>query len=73
LWVGFIFAALIIPVFYFRHYIQDGGKFPKGALDDLGLVEGEMGERKAGMLPYLTLIAGAVVVLVANWFFKLPG
>ena len=73
LWVGFVFAALIIPVFYYRHYIQDGGKFPKGALEELGLKEGEMGQRKAGMLPYLTLAAGAVVVLWANWFFVLPG
>jgi len=72
LWAGLFFAALIFPVFYFRHYIQDGGKFPKGALDDLGLKEGDMGERKAGMLPYFTLAAGAAVVLLANWFFQLP-
>jgi amino acid transporter len=72
LWAGLIFAALIFPVFYFRHYIQDGGKFPKGALDELGLKEGDMGERKAGMLPYITLAAGAAVVLLANWFFQLP-
>ncbi len=72
LWAGLIFAALIFPVFYFRHYIQDGGKFPKGALDDLGLKEGDLGQKKAGMLPYLTLIAGAAVVLWANWFFQLP-
>ena len=73
LWAGLIFAAFILPVFYFRHYIQDGGKFPKGALDDLGLKEGDMGEKKAGFWPYLTLIAGAAVVLWANWFFQLPG
>ncbi len=73
LWAGLFFAALIFPVFYFRHYVQDGGKFPKGALDDLGLTEGDMGERKAGMLPYLTLVLGAAVVLWANWFFQLPG
>jgi amino acid transporter len=72
LWVGLIFAALIFPVFYFRHYIQDGGKFPKGALAELGLKEGDMGEKKAGMLPYITLAAGAAVVLLANWFFQLP-
>lgn len=72
LWAGLIFAALIFPVFYFRHYIQDGGKFPKGALDDLGLTEGDLGQKKAGMLPYLTLVAGAAVVLIANWFFQLP-
>ena len=28
LWAGLITAALIIPVFCFRHYVQDGGKFP---------------------------------------------
>ncbi len=72
LWSGLVFAALIIPVFWFRHYLQDGGKFPKEAYDDLGLKEGDLGERKAGMLPYLTLILGAGVVLWANWFFVLP-
>ena len=74
LWVGLVFAALIIPVFYFRHYIQDGGRFPKEAMEDLGLKDdGYLGERKAGFLPYLALIAGAAVVLWANWFFVLPG
>jgi amino acid transporter len=73
LWAGLIFAALIIPVFWYRHYMQDGGKFPKGALADLGLKDGDMGERKAGMLPYLTLAAGAALVLWSNWFFQLPG
>jgi amino acid transporter len=72
LWAGLIFAALIIPVFWYRHYMQDGGKFPKEAYADLGLKEGDLGERKAGMLPYLTLAAGAIVVLWANWFFVLP-
>jgi amino acid transporter len=72
LWAGLFFAALIFPVFYYRHYIQDGGKLPKGALAELGLKEGDMGEKKAGMLPYITLAAGAAVVLLANWFFQLP-
>ena len=72
LWSGLVFAALIIPVFWYRHYLQDGGKFPKAAYDDLGLKEGDLGERKAGMLPYLALLAGAAVVLWANWFFVLP-
>jgi amino acid transporter len=74
LWAGLIFAALIIPVFYYRHYIQDGGRFPKEAMEDMGLKDdGYLGERKAGFLPYLALIAGAAVVLWANWFFVLPG
>lgn len=72
LWSGLIFAAFIVPVFWYRHYLQDGGKFPKEAYEDLGLPYGELGERKAGILPYLALILGAAVVLWANWFFVLP-
>ena len=73
LWSGLIFAAFIFPVFWYRHYVQDQGKFPKEAYEDLGLPYGELGERKAGFLPYLALILGAGVVLWANWFFVLPG
>jgi amino acid transporter len=72
LWSGLIFAALIFPVFWFRHYLQDGGKFPREAYEDLGLPYGELGEKKAGFLPYLALIAGVVLMLWANWFFILP-
>jgi hypothetical protein len=72
LWQGLFFAALIIPVFWFRHYIQDGGKFPAGALEALGLKDGDMGQKKAGMLPYLALIVGAGVVLFGHFFFQLP-
>ncbi len=73
LWSGLIFASFIFPVFWYRHYIVDGGKFPKEAYDDLGLPFGELGERKAGIRPYLALVLGAAVVLWANWFFVLPG
>jgi amino acid transporter len=69
LWAGLIAAALIIPVFWFRHYVQDGGRFPAAMLDDLGVEAGTMGERRAGILPYLTLLAGVAVVLLANWIF----
>ncbi|MDQ0392521.1 APC family permease [Labrys monachus] len=71
LWAGLIFAALIIPVFCFRHYVQDGGKFPEHMLADLGLKQSDLAVKKAGMLPYLTLVAGLAVVLLANWFFVL--
>lgn len=73
LWAGLIFAGLIIPVFAWRHYVVDKGTFPQAALDDLGLTDdGHLGERRAGMLPYVALVAGAAVVLWANWFFVLP-
>ncbi|MFD1883421.1 APC family permease [Paracoccus pacificus] len=75
LWAGLIFAALIIPVFAWRHYVVDKGVFPPAAMEDLGLPPDarHLGERRAGMLPYLALIAGAILVLWANWFFVLPG
>jgi amino acid transporter len=72
LWVGFIFAALILPVFAFRHYIRDGGKFPPEALDDLGLVGQDLGVKRAGLLPYLALAVGLAIVLAANAYFQLP-
>ena len=70
LWAGFVAAAVIIPVFYVRHYIQDGGKFPASMLEDLGSTDGQLGERRAGMLPYLALAGGALVVLISSWYFK---
>ncbi len=69
LWYGLGFAAVILPVFWFRHYIQDKGQFPPQMMADLGLKGGDLGERKAGVLPYLVLAAGVAVVLISNWFF----
>ncbi|MVA82451.1 amino acid permease [Agrobacterium vitis] len=70
LWAGIITAALIIPVFFYRHYIQDRGQFPAEMLEDLGVKPGDLMERKAGILPYLTLAAGVGVVFLSNWFFS---
>ena len=72
LWVGFIFAALILPVFAWRHFVVDKGRFPEGAMEDLGLVGQDLGAKKAGILPYVALVAGLGVVLISNWFFQLP-
>jgi len=69
LWFGLFAAALIIPVFWFRHYVQDGGKFPARMLEDLGLKAGDLGQKKAGVLPYVVLAAGLAVVLLSNWYF----
>ena len=72
LWAGFIAAAMIIPVFLFRHYVQDKGVFPEHMLEDLNLKPEQLSERKAGLLPYLALIVGVIVALASNWFFQLP-
>jgi amino acid transporter len=71
LWYGLGTAALIIPVFAYRHYVQDKGQFPPQMLADLGLKGGDLGEKKAGVLPYVVLVAGVAVVLLSNWIFNL--
>ncbi len=71
LWAGLIWAALILPVFIFRHYVQDKGKFPDQMLEDLHVSGGALSIKKAGILPFATLAAGVVVLLISNWFFKL--
>jgi amino acid transporter len=67
---GVIIIALIIPVFAFRHYLQDKGQFPNEMLKDLGLQGRDLGVRKAGMLPYLALIGGIAIVVVTTLIFK---
>lgn len=67
---GALAAALILPVFWYRHYVQDKGKFPDKMLEDLQVGGTPITETKAGVLPYLTLAAGIAVVLISNYFFK---
>ena len=58
-----------VPVFVFRHYVQDGGVFPAGMLADFTPTGGKIGERKAGMLPYVTLAAGVGVAAIGYVMF----
>lgn len=71
LWAGVLAAALIVPVFWYRHYLQDKGRFPDKMLEDLQVGGMPITETKAGVLPYVTLLAGLAVVLASNYFFKL--
>ena len=60
---GLIFASLIIPVFIYRHYVQDKGVFPKQMLEDLYIAGDDASTaKKAGVLPYVALVAGVVLV-----------
>lgn len=63
---GLIFAALIVPVFFYRHYVQDKGVFPASMADDLGLIPGEKAVKRAGLSPYLALVLGALVVYITQ-------
>jgi amino acid transporter len=68
---GLLFAALIVPVFAYRHYVQDKGVFPQSQENEPGLTAGA-GSRAAGAWPYLALAAGSVVVWVAHRMAQLP-
>lgn len=59
---GLIFSALIVPVFIFRHYIQDKGVFPAAMVEQMEIGAGEKLSKRAGVLPYLALAAGIVVL-----------
>jgi amino acid transporter len=67
LMLGLITALLIVPVFLFRHYIQDGGQFPEHTRITPPGSAPVMGERKAGALPYLALAGGAALVALSNY------
>jgi hypothetical protein len=66
---GIVAIALIVPVFIYRHFIQDKGVFPANMLADLAVNGKALGERKAGMLPYITLAAGVLTVAIAYIIF----
>jgi amino acid transporter len=66
---GVIVAAMIIPVFLYRHYVQDKGVFPSQLTEDMqpeGVNEATV-KTRAGMLPYFALAGGVVCVLIGYW------
>jgi amino acid transporter len=68
---GLIFAALIVPVFLFRHYVQDKGVFPASMAQDMELVGGKL-VKKAGVWPFVALAAGIAVVWYTHSIAVLP-
>jgi len=68
---GLFAVALILPVFIFRHYVQDKGVFPGGMIEADARTT-QASKRRAGFLPYLTLVGCAALVWVAHSFARLP-
>ena len=63
---GLIFAALIVPVFVYRHYLQDKGQFPPSMVEDLEISPGQQITRRAGIWPYVTLVLAVLVLVVTH-------
>ena len=53
-------------MFVYRHYLRDKGIFPIAMREDLELGSGEKILTRAGIWPYVTLVAGALVVYVSH-------
>lgn len=70
---GLVAAALILPVFLFRHYVQDKGVFPSSLYEGLGVSEGGHLAKRAGILPYLVLIGGAFIVFLGHLLARMAG
>jgi hypothetical protein len=66
---GLIGVLLILPVFAFRHYVQDKGVFPAALSEDFAE---SPAVKRAGALPWVALVACAVVVWSAHSLAKLP-
>jgi amino acid transporter len=64
LFSGLFMAALSIPIFMWRHYVTDKGQFPTVMRDDMKLDGVATG--RAGILPYLAVVIGVVVVYLSN-------
>ncbi len=69
---GLIATTLIIPVFIFRHYVQDKGVFPSHMRDDAEMAHGLVVHRRAGVWPYLALVACAVIIWLSHAYAQLP-
>ena len=62
---GLIALLLIVPVFAYRHYVQDKGIFPKALAQDYAGDERGY-TRRAGLLPFLALGACALLMALAH-------
>jgi amino acid transporter len=63
---GLVFCSLIIPVFIYRHYVQDKGHFPDEMKEDLGHNSGASAIKRAGIWPFVVLALGITVVAVTH-------
>jgi hypothetical protein len=63
---GLVFCALIVPVFLYRHYVQDKGRFPEEMKEDLGQNSGASAVKRAGIWPFVVLAAGVAVVAISH-------
>ena len=68
--LGFAVLLASVPVFLYRHYVTDGGKFPDYMLADLiPPGETELTPTRAGILPYLVVVGNILTILAGYLIF----
>lgn len=65
---GLIALLLIVPVFAWRHYLQDKGVFPHALVEDYARNSDGTMTRRAGWLPWLALAGCAALIAVTHAF-----
>jgi amino acid transporter len=63
---GLVFCSLIVPVFIYRHYVRDQGRFPPDLAEELGHGSGESAIKRAGIWPFVVLGLGIAVVALTH-------
>lgn len=63
---GLVATGLILPVFVFRHYVQDKGRFPVTTAQDHEPPGEEVTVSRARILPYLALVLCVLIIWGAH-------
>lgn len=65
---GLVLSSFILPVFFWRHYIVDKGRFPAAMYADMNPSSGGKANPRprAGLLPYIALAGGAFAIALGH-------
>ena len=61
--------ANVVPVFCWRHFVVDRGKFPPHMLEDLQIESLAAAPRRAGLKPYVALGGGILAMIAGKVIF----
>lgn len=68
---GVIAALAVVPLFVYRHYLQDKGLFPAAMTADPGMEPDVEASPRAGRWP-LVALAACIVIIVVGHFLAVP-
>jgi amino acid transporter len=63
---GLVAALAVVPLFVYRHYVQDRGRFPEGSIEQQDLQLHGSSYKRAGLWPYVALGVCALLIFVSH-------